>query len=214
MYKTYKTSYHTNQSLKSCINSSQCSWEVFSKIAFGLEFQQKYPEIIKKFNSSKISIGYHIENDQNQTLIQSFLTKYFDLIDYHTNLELEFSKESPDILMFFVNDYDFKSKPEILDYVKNYLNQPSKKEALKTIANQNNNLCYAIANTNKQTGQINKAVIFIRSTLKSFLLDTCIQEEITQAMGLLNDVKGGSESHFIQRQHHHYQLNRTGFSYA
>ena len=181
-YKKYR--------LKDCINSKDCIWTTFEQVAFGLEFNQKYPEVIKRFNSKDISLGYYIEDKQKSPLLQSFLQKYISLIDYHTTINLSLNNKDPDILLLFVNDYDFRSRTGVINYIRNFLyKDKTDEEILSILENNNDNLCYLVSNLNTRTSIINKSIVFVRLDLKDFMLDACIQEEVTQAMGLFNDIK-------------------------
>ena len=182
-------------SMSQCIASKDCVYNAFTSISFGEEFkpnQNKAEQVIHKWQDKEINIAYYIQNNKKNIL--PLLEMYVSLLNYYTDIKVNFTLNNPDILVFFIKDYDFHNNPELNKIMKTILvdsnimeeelyNDPSE------LGNEYESVCYVRLFSKREGNKLKKSLVFIKSTLSNVALNSCIQEEITQAMGLKNDNK-------------------------
>ena len=182
----FKKENFTNYNIKSCINSLTCTKNAFYSIAFGGEFESKAKNkkaVIHKWNKQKIKIA-HYSSGKNTHML-TLLAKYLKLMSLYTSIKFEFSNKDPDILLLFVDNYD-NSIDELKPTLESYLGKNYNYNNLKNNYNSN---CYVNLTFNNDSNNLIKSVVVIKNTLDAVMLSACIQEEITQGLGLTNDNK-------------------------
>ncbi|MCI4649479.1 DUF2927 domain-containing protein [Phaeodactylibacter sp.] len=178
--------------VEECINEEACVWYAFEGIAFGTELEED-----KVFHSKLI-------NKREENLEILLMT---DISEYHYRLVKTFLNKIEDLVPFKILFANEPSNPEFYLFVSSQPNKDVKflfsKDLLSidetgTIWNKLVNTFY---NTNAQCfgkvflfdkNQIGYGFIFLNTNI----FEACLEEELVQSLGLMNDINGFQFSAF------------------
>jgi len=194
-----KTVNYALLSPQECISDINCAWHVFSNVALKTEFQKNHEGKVKKFPSKNIEIMYVVE-DKKEYIDKMLFNLYKD-IKAKTSVNLDFKISTPQIIVFFVNDYDFSDRKDIEEFLSKYLTAQGFSDMQKFLQNTHHSNCYVKSIVDNNNLDIKKSFVFISTRLPEKMVDLCVQEEIVQGMGLFNDVKNYRSSLFNDSLH-------------
>jgi hypothetical protein len=171
--------------VKSCLKSKDCFKNAFLSTAFGADHEKTtMSSKIRKFKTNQLGIVYLTDDESKKSIIEPFLSKYLELMLTYTSIQMHSDLENPDIVVVFVKDYNTMFEDDYVTfYLKKYLGSDFD---LNLFKNHYNNLCYGFTLIDKN-GYIQTNINFISYDLPKRTLDRCIQEEITQGLGLQKD---------------------------
>lgn len=171
----------SDYSAKECLKNIECAWDAFSNIAFGSEDgNTKSNKYLKKW-VSPIKIG--VVGKYNKNLLSSVVSYVWLLENVINKPELKIAENtSANMWVIFTDNIKesytkIYSKSNIANKMYNHVEQDGGIRCLGTIMTNENHEIY-------------QAVIFIPNSLNDWQTVGCIQEEITQSLGLINDRRG------------------------